>query len=327
MNPVWETTDKNNFFSKNDLSDQRLGDFVRASHDSPNDISADLVIWGYPDDEGITLNGGRPGACEAPEIIRKFFYKMTPHTDVMTMPRLIDFGNISKKISLSERHQHGSHIAKAFTEKKQSWLSLGGGHDYGYADGAGFLRAANHTEKPVVVNFDAHLDVRPTTNGYNSGTPFFRLLTEFPGEFDFFEVGIQAQCNSQHHLNWAKSKGAQVISLPEIEKLGLLNSLKNKMSHLQGRPLWFSLDIDALTSNEAPGCSQSWTTGLKATDVLNTMSWFKKYFQWRSFSIYEVSPSLDQDNRTSKLAALFAHHYLALQMASDHEYNFLYGET
>jgi formiminoglutamase len=77
-----------------------------------------------------------------------------------------------------------------------------------------------------------------------------------------------------------------------------------------------SLDIDAITSNEAPGCSQSWTTGLKTDELMKSLEWLIENFQWRSFSIFEVSPPLDPDLRTVKLAALFVHRFLSLQMQS-----------
>jgi len=212
------------------------------------------------------------------------------------------------------------------TEQKKSWVSLGGGHDYGYADGSGFIKAhLGHEMKPVIINLDAHLDVRPTTYGLNSGTPFFRLLSEFSDQFEFFEVGIQAQCNSKEHLDWAKAKGAHILNLAETHQHGLVKILKEKLTPYLQRPLWLSLDIDAITSNEAPGCSQSWTTGLKSEEIFELMVWLKANFQWQSFSIYEVSPDLDQDNRTSKLAALFMHQFLSLQIAKSSEMKFIYG--
>ena len=310
---IWEATDPANFFSKNDPIDLRFGDTVQSLSKNPSEIQADLIIWGYPDDEGIALNGGRPGAHKAPEQIRKIFYKMTPNAEVTYLPKIVDYGNITKKLSLADRHKHGSYLAQGFTDHKIPWISLGGGHDYGYADGSGFLKARiKDDEKPVVINFDAHLDVRPTNLGLNSGTPFRRLLTEFPGQFEFFEIGIQPQCNSKAHLDWAKEQGAQIITLAEIYKQGLLPILIEKLSPYKKRALWLSLDIDAMTSNEAPGCSQSWTTGLETKDLLECMTWLKANFHWQSFSIYEVSPDLDQDNRTSKLAALFMHHFVSL---------------
>jgi formiminoglutamase len=278
-------------------------------------LDADLFIWGYPDHEGIHLNGGRIGAAEAPTAIRKVFYKMTPHLEVSKPPRLFDGGDVSLSLSLPERHNPGALRAQSATDLGIPWASLGGGHDYGYADGAGFIRAQlAKSQRPLVINFDAHLDVRPTDKGYNSGTPFFRLLNEFENDFDFVEIGLQPHCNSRSHWDWALKQGAHLVPLSEVDKLGLLAVLQNDLKPFLGQPLWLSLDIDAITSSEAPGCSQSWTTGLQTRDLMQSFLWFKKNFSWKAFSIYEVSPPLDSDLRTAKLAAQFLHRYLSMQM-------------
>lgn len=312
--PAWLSTDPSLFFSKNDPQDLRLGDCARNYQGSLSGLTSDLLLWGYPDHEGIQLNGGRVGAGLAPEQIRKIFYKMTPHVLIRKKPQILDLGNINSALSLADRHNQGAALSELATESEIPWAGLGGGHDYGYADGAGFLRASLRKKlRPVVINFDAHLDVRPTTNGLNSGTPFHRLLSEFDGEFDFFEVGLQPHCNSQVHWDWALSKGAHLVPLSQIQEEGLLSYLQNILQNFKHRPLWLSLDIDAIQSSEAPGCSQSWTTGLKTTEIFSLMSWLIDTFEWKAFSIYEVSPPLDSDNRTSKLAAQFLHHYLSLQ--------------
>ncbi len=315
MSKTWTPTDPSLFFSKKDSQDLRLGDCVRSYTGNFSGLSSDLLLWGYPDHEGIALNGGRIGAAEAPKQIRTYFYKMTPHVLVRKQPQILDLGDVSLSVPLAERHNQGAVLAQLATETHLAWASVGGGHDYGYADGAGFLRAQLAKGlRPVVINFDAHLDVRPTDRGLNSGTPFHRLLLEFKDQFDFFEVGLQPQCNSQAHWDWALAQGAHLIPLAQIDIEGLLPLMQKKLHSFQGRPVWLSLDMDALRSSEAPGCSQSWTTGLKTTDIFQLMSWMIEFFQWKSFSIYEVSPPLDTDNRTSKLAAQFLHHYLSLQL-------------
>ncbi len=326
----WQTTDSQLFFSKKDPKDIRLGDCVQSHSGTLQSLLSlnpkiDLALWGYPDDEGIKLNGGRIGAARAPEEIRRVFYKMTPHVQISKHPYLMDFGNVDLDQPLIDRHQQGSSLAEFMTENKIFWAALGGGHDYGYADGSGFLKACLKNPKklrPIVINFDAHLDVRPTDKGLNSGTPFFRLLTEFGSEssteFEFFEVGLQPHCNSQDHWAWAQKKGAHLIPLSEIEEHGFF-SLKSKLQKFLNHPIFISLDIDALQSAEAPGCSQSWTTGLKTTDIMSFLTWVNQNFQWQGFSIYEVSPTLDFDNRTSKLSAQFLHHALSLKLAPEKE--------
>ena len=98
-------------------------------------------------------------------------------------------------------------------------LTLGGGNDYAFSDGMAFLQTYAQ-KKPLVINIDAHLDVRDLSRGPTSGTPFFRLL-ESKIDFDFVELGIQSQCNSTKHWHYVEEKGGKIISLDEILDSGL----------------------------------------------------------------------------------------------------------
>src|SRR3989338_3192277 len=302
------------FFSKNDPEDPRLGEYAKPAQLESNDLSKNsFAVIGYPDDEVIRLGGGRTGASEAPKMIRQFLYKMTPSLkSVKTVP-IFDFGDLHHHGDLAKRHQDALDIAIKLHARELRVISFGGGHDYGYSDVAGFLKKyAQNGKKPLVINFDAQLDVRPTTNGFSSGTPFFRLLTEFGSSFQFVEIGLQPQCNSRKHLEWAQNHGAELFDLATIEQDGLLSLLQNdtfKNLTLE-TPVFVSFDIDALSATDAGGCSQAWVTGLKTVDCLNFLAALYKRSNVRGLGIYEVSPPLDRDNQTSKTAALLAHHFL-----------------
>ncbi|MFN7824866.1 MAG: formimidoylglutamase [Pseudobdellovibrionaceae bacterium] len=299
-------------FKKTDPEDPRLGNFTEVIPPFQKTLPKDLVIWGYPDDEGISLNGGRPGASLAPDKIREFFYKMTP-TAQLRLPRIGDLGNLQEPQLLS-RHQSGSQLSEHYTKEQLFWVSLGGGHDYGYADGAGFLRATltkRNEPKPLVLNFDAHLDVRPDHHSPHSGTPFYRLLNEFGTAFEFWELGIQPQCNASTHWDWAQTRGATILTLEAIEAQGgLPQTLRKYFSPAAQRPLWISLDIDSFSRAYAPGCSQSFATGFEPQSFLQSLDFLFSSFDVRGLSIYEVSPPLDFDHATSKLAALIIHRSL-----------------
>ncbi len=324
----FEAIDTSLFFSRNDSLDLRLGDFAQLiSRDQIFNKSASTVIAGYPDDEGIALNGGRIGACQAPDQIRRSLYKMTP--DLFTAPRFIspenailDLGNLvvhsTDGTSIATRHEVVRSTAHEALKLGHRWVGLGGGHDYGFADGAAFLSwAETQQRKPIVINFDAHLDVRPLDKGLTSGTPFFRLLQEFmksPGDFDFVEIGIQPQCNSRTHYDWAQSHGALILSWPELamgarswdrECLHRLSDLL-----LQSRPAFVSVDIDGFSSAFAMGCSQSWSTGFDPDGFFRVFDVILKRLDVRMLGVYEVSPPLDHDHRTSKLAAQIVHRFL-----------------
>lgn len=296
------------FFSRDDLADPRLGDFARKADDS-----ASLYVAGYPDDEGVKNNGGRLGAAQGPDRIRHFLYRMTPNVWTSRSPSFFDIGNLTLTSPLDERHHNvRASLVEALKAKKR-WLSFGGGHDYGYPDGAGFLEVFA-TQRPLVINFDAHLDVRPLDKTINSGTPFWRLLSEFKN-FDFIEIGIQSQCNSRLHLDWAKDHGAKILSLTEIRESGLsasekiLSFLENDI--LRRRPCYLSFDMDVVSSSFAPGCSQSWPTGISPSDLFTTLSVLLKRLDVRVLGIYEVAPPLDVSDITAKLAAEIAHLYIS----------------
>ncbi len=299
------------FFSKNDPDDIRLGEIVKSSEASEVSKPNSICLLGYPDDEGIAISKGRIGASEGPAAIRRHLYKMTPS---YLTTELYDIGDLETHSELAKRHELAKESIKALHTKKIKTISLGGGHDYGYADAAGFLAAHSaHDTKPLIINFDAHLDVRPTTNGLSSGTPFFRLLNEFQNRFDFAEVGIQPQCNSQKHRDWAINKNAQIFNLVDIQKnqgLGSLFKLSLFSNLTKNTPVFISFDIDCLSSTEAPGCSQSWVTGLKTEDYLRFFSKLSQMADVRGLGIYEVSPPLDIADQTAKTAALIAYHFM-----------------
>lgn len=292
------------------------------SYLSPDITSSDFVLVGYPDDEGIKNNSGRPGARLAPNAIREFLFKMTPPAfrgDDTDLPLISDLGNLSTQPDLASRHE----VAVAALEKnlgsKQKLISFGGGHDYGYVDGKYFLkRNAGSSLRPLIFNFDAHLDVRPMSNGITSGTPFYRLLGH--GGFDFYEIGIQEHCNSKEHLQWLKSQGGQVISFSDLYTSSerypqsFLNFTRFKKilesETNPHRPCYVSVDIDAFSNAYAMGCSQSFATGLEPLGFLQMFCFLLDHFDVQVLGIYEVSPPLDQDHRTAKLAAQIAYRYL-----------------
>ncbi len=310
---IFNPCDPSLFFKSTKPMDTRLGEIaIPASETLPEGA---VHLAGYPDDEGIRLNGGRAGAGQAPDVIRKYFYKMTPSAWAPTELTLIDRGNLKSLGSLEERHRELQQEVTLALQARGRWIGLGGGHDYGYPDAAGFLASLREsTYKPLVINFDAHLDVRPIDQGLSSGTPFFRLLSDqtLPA-FDFLEVGLQAQCNSPAHLQWLRKRGGQAWSLDDLLLKGQFVETFMEAAApylLHPRPTFLSVDIDAFSSAFAPGCSQSWSTGLVPNDFIRLLRLLKKRLDLRGLRIYEVSPPLDQDDRTSKLAAQILHAFL-----------------
>ena len=300
----WLPTDTSLFFKKDDKNDPRLGNFVRPTG------SADVVLHGYPDDEAIQNGGGRVGAAMGPERIRHWLYRMTPSVLGETIS-LADHGNINTSLTLDARHISArKKVAEVVGASRL--ITLGGGHDYGFPDGAGFLDVYKD-QKPLVINFDAHFDVRPPKAKLSSGTPFYRLLEEFK-DVDFIEIGIQTQCNAKAHYEWLKERGAKVIFTDSWIQSGenLVDyTLKNTGDWLlKRRPTFLSIDMDVFSWPYAIGTSQSWPIGLSPEAFYPLYLFLLKRLDVRVLGVYETAPSLETHDGTAKLAAQLIHRFL-----------------
>jgi formiminoglutamase len=304
---LFSPVDSTLFFSRNDPQDPRLGELIKPSPEGPG-----VAVLGYPDDEGIRLNGGRLGAKEGPNAIRQWLYRMTPHPQIKLKP-FFDLGNLKFESALEHRHKDVAAEVEDLLGKNHQVLSFGGGNDYAYADGLGFLKSLNKGERPVIVNIDAHLDVRNLERGLTSGTPFFRLLeSEF--KFDFFEIGIQTQCNSKAHWDYVEKKGGKIITIEEILSAGrsMTETVSAQLGDLllKRRPAFVAIDMDAFAYPFAEGTSASWPLGILPHDFYPLLQLLLKRWDVRVLGLYEVSPPLEKGSATSKLAAQWAHMFL-----------------
>jgi formiminoglutamase len=303
------------FFSKGDPEDVRWGESAHRLEGLPTleALSTHLksqtpgyVLAGYPDDEGVILSGGRPGAKDAPDTIRKYFYKSTYHPS----PALYDLGQLNIDVELSERHERVRRACATALQAGHKWIGMGGGHDYAYGDGAGFLDVY-HDQSPVIVNFDTHVDVRPWSKGLNSGTSFRRLI-EANSQFTFWEVGLLKVCNSPHHVSWAQERGARVHFWEDIAEKGYSpeHIFGELLQRPQPAPAYISIDLDVLSSSAAPGCSQTWPSAMSLSWLFEAVRFLQKACDVKVLGFYEVAPSLDMDNRTSKIVAQLIHSQL-----------------
>jgi formiminoglutamase len=312
------------FFKGPRKEDPRLGDWARAvtDEDVPK-LKPGFILAGYPDDEGVRLSHGRPGAKEAPDRIRSFLYRGTCPATSTTRANLYDLGNLEIASTLAARHEYVKNTALTALEHGHRWVALGGGHDYGYADVAAFLLyCRKQKQRGLILHFDTHLDCRPDDQGLNSGTPFYRVLNEFwPSNlikkkssrkkinatppFDLIAIGLQQISNAAQYLSWADERKVTTVYSNEMAKVPKL-----LQQHLKKRrPVFISLDMDVFASCYAPGTSNNWPLGLEPREFLKIFTDVIKKSNVRGLGVYEVSPPNDLENITSKLAAQFIHQF------------------
>ena len=306
------------FFSRNDPHDPRMGEVVhRIAGDNgidaialaladANRASPVLALIGVPQDVGVARNGGRIGASEAPDEIRRWLYRLTTF-DIETsrsIPRGIvyDLGNIDCSGELEEIHSRLSAVVAHVCSLGAVPIVLGGGHDITYATITGAARFLG----PVgAINIDAHLDVRDASVR-NSGTPFRMLIGE--GSLvasSFIELGIQGFANAAEHARWLIDRGGRIITLDDARTRGFLKTLSTAWQSVSSgvAHVYGSLDIDGVHAADAPGVSATMPDGLTAEDLLVAARQLGRKSACCGLDIVEVNPRYDRDGITAKLAA------------------------
>lgn len=292
------------FFHRNEPGDPRLGEAVLSE---PSEFaSADVVLLGCPQDEGVRRNGGRPGAAHAPDAIRAMLYRLVAPANAI---RLFDLGNTRILGTLEATHDLQQQLVHAALAQGKRVISLGGGNDLSYPDCAALASLAPDL---AAFNIDAHLDVRQSPIRH-SGTPYRMLLDEGHVRADrFFELGHQQQVTAIAHLDYLARNGAYVRSLPAWREAGLENTVHHLLEPLPAASaVFWGIDMDVVCAADAPGVSAPNPAGLAARELCALAALAGADPRSRVFEITEVNPSFDIDNRTARLAAFAIHSFLA----------------
>lgn len=290
-------------YGRGNPTDPRLGECVLTK---PEDYqTANVVIVGCPQDEGVARNQGRVGAAEAPTEIRRALYRLVqpqaPHL------RLFDVGDTILQATLEDTHTAHTEIIKQILQDGKRVISLGGGNDVAYADAAALAAVVDDF---IALNIDAHYDVREDPIR-NSGTPYRQLIEE--GHLrptSFFEVGSIPMSNAAFHREYLLRHGASIVDLDALFQRGLSTLLREILAH-PAKAIFWGLDMDVVRAADAPGVSAVNPIGISGYDFSQIGVIAGQDPRTRIFEITEVNPTYDIDSRTARLAAVTIHQFIS----------------
>ena len=196
-------------------------------------------------------------------------------------------------------------------------LGVGGGHDYAYPWMVGLSEALTKktTKRPRIgcINFDAHFDLRSYHGKMTSGSPFRRLIEEkwIQGK-NLVEFGIQDHCNSPELWDYAKLHQVKTIPFRELRNGKAVAVFRRALTALKKNCdiVLISLDLDALSLAFCPGVSAPQGEGFTAGEVYQMLEIAGSDKKVTSLGIFELSPALDFQNQTARVAAQAAWHFL-----------------
>ncbi len=264
-----------------------------------------------PDDLGVFHVGGKTGARFGPEAFDRFLRKFRGKFDVLE--------TLAHQTTLTEKNgKIRDHLDRAASLVTQAYLKtrptvvVGGGHDFGYSVLKGVTQAAPG-KKIGCLNLDAHFDLRKPAPEITSGSPFYIAIEE--GVLDpalFTEFGIQSHCNAAPLWEYADSKGVRTIPFDQVRDEDRVARFRKELNDLAGRcdEIVLSLDLDCVAQAYAPGVSAPQAEGFTSDELIQMCEIAGHEPKVTALGIFELNPIYDIEDRTARLAATSAFHFL-----------------
>lgn len=250
-----------------------------------------IVIFGAPFD-GTTSY--RPGTRFASSTIRNESFSIetySPYQDRdLTDYPIFDSGDL--ELPIGDTNMVLSAIEK-FVEKLLSDgktpLMIGGEH----LVTLGAVRSAvGHYPDLHIIHFDAHADLRDEYLGVRlSHASVMRRCYDLVGDNKIFQFGIRS--GDREEFAWGKDRVSTC-------KFGFDN-LDEVVDNLQGKPVYFTLDLDVLDPSIFPGTGTPEAGGVTFNELLKAL---KKVLSLNivGLDMNELSPVYDQTGSSTSVA-------------------------
>jgi formiminoglutamase len=270
------------------------------------------VIVGFGSDEGVRRNQGRIGAAHAPKELRRALAGLP----AKALTALHDAGDVVCDDGDLEAAQHAlGHVVAEILACGGRPLVFGGGHEVAWGTYSGLRLHLGDAalRRFLIVNFDAHFDLRQTRPA-NSGTPFDQIACDCAARgvrFNYVCFGISDLANTAALFARAQQLGVQYALDSDMQESQLPQRLAQLQSLIEAaHDIYLTIDLDVLPGATAPGVSAPAALGVPLAVVEAMVMRVRASCKLRAADIAEYNPSLDQDKRTARAAARFAHRLL-----------------
>lgn len=268
-----------------------------------------VALLGLASDEGVRRNQGRAGAAEGPQALRRMLANLPVHARFA----LYDAGDVACETGALETAQDDfANRARELLDEGQFVLGLGGGHEIAWASYLAVVRsraikAAN--ARLGILNFDAHFDLRRDARS-TSGTPFLQALDHAAANglsVEYRCLGVSEASNTRVLFDRARERGVAFRRDDELTLLALdartaeLADWLRTIDHL-----YLTVCLDVLPAAVAPGVSAPAARGVALEVIEPLVALAAGSGKLRLADIAELSPPLDIDQRTARVAARIA---------------------
>ncbi|WP_421315283.1 formimidoylglutamase [Aeromonas veronii] len=270
--------------------------------------TAGVVLLGFACDEGVRRNKGRVGAAGAPQAVRKLLANTAWH---LSRP-VYDGGDVScTDGNLDAAHGHLAERVAAALNLGHFPLVLGGGHEVAFGSWSGLNRHLGGSGKVGIINLDAHFDLRMKQEQASSGTPFFQIAEQCAAQgtpFRYACLGVAETANTQALFARADELGVWYVKDEAMSERALPTLLSGLDAFIADCDhLYLTIDLDVLPAAVMPGVSAPAARGVELAVIEPLIAHIRASGKLRLADLAEYNPTLDQDNRSARVAARLVH--------------------
>lgn len=255
---------------------------------------AEIVLYGAPFDSTTSY---RPGARFGPRAIRSESYGLesySPYQDRdLTDFAVFDSGDLElcfgdTKAALSQLEQRTEEILK---DGKIPFM-LGGEH---LVTLAAVRAAARVYPELAVIHFDAHADLRDDYLGAKlSHACVLRRCWELLGDGRIFQFGIRSGDRSE--WQWGRD---HVSTYPfQLDE----EALTRVLGRLEGRPVYFTVDLDVMDPSVFPGTGTPEPGGVSFEELRKAVTLVCSRAEIAGCDVNELAPMLDVSGASTAAA-------------------------
>lgn len=280
---------------------------------TPDDY--DVCIVGIPYDGSVSY---RSGTRFGPRAIREqsmllWGYNNAQQVAPFRSLRIADLGDFDViPPDILATHREIERAADVVVGANSLLVSLGGDHSISLP----LLRAQAKKHGPLaVVHFDAHPDTWDSEypgQRLSHGTPFRRAIEEsLIDPSAYLQIGIRGPTNGPEDYQDATRLGARMMTFDEVQRVGIDATLNEVRDRIGTRPIYVTLDIDAVDPAFAPGTGTPEVGGFSSYEMLQLVRGLRG-LNLIGFDLVEVCPPFDSANITAILAANLVFEFLSL---------------
>lgn len=252
---------------------------------------ADIVLFGAPFDGTTSF---RPGTRFGSKAIRSESFGIETYSPYQDRDledlKVFDAGDLELCFGNTEKVLKDiEECTDKILEDEKLPVMIGGEH----LVTLGTIRSfAKKYDDLHVVHFDAHTDLRDDYLGEKlSHATVMRRVLEVIGNKKLFQYGIRS--GEKAEFEFAK----KYSNLTKFD----FSNLEEDLKKLEGKPVYFSIDLDVLDPSEFPGTGTPEAGGVRFMELLNAILTVSK-LNIVGFDIVELSPHYDNSGRSTAIA-------------------------